>query len=197
MEITENLEIVSFSPRTLLFLWEQMNQFPQLFDDRFKGRYDLFTARMMAPTTVVASYRPTKGEPAKGVLYFTELWPRGSANFHVFFWDKTFQGREQVILDFWKWGFQTFDLHKIIIMLPYFAKYLRRLLREAGVVLEGKLREDYLHNGKWYDIYVFGILRTELDALALRIKPSEPAQDTVDDMPQEEASEGAQEEEGE
>jgi RimJ/RimL family protein N-acetyltransferase len=187
MEITENLEIVSFTPKTLMFLWEQMRRFPQLFDDRFKDRYDLFTARMMAPTTIVASYKDGPDKPASGILYFTELLPRGSAVFHLFFWDKTVRGREQAILDFWKWGFTTFDLHKIIIMLPQFVKYLRRLLWSHGVIMEGKLREDFLHNGKWYDVYVFGVLREEVDKLNLT------EENSVEEQPQE----LSQEEEGE
>jgi RimJ/RimL family protein N-acetyltransferase len=75
--------------------------------------------------------------------------------------EKTFWGRGygteaiRLILDY---GFKTFGLHRIELLVVDFNKRAQAVYRKLGFVEEGMLREARLVDGCWRDVYLMAIL---------------------------------------
>ena len=62
-----------------------------------------------------------------------------------------------------KFGFQKMNLHRIEAEVIAFNKPSIKLVEKLGFVLEGTLREAKYSDGKYYDIYRYGILKNEFN----------------------------------
>jgi RimJ/RimL family protein N-acetyltransferase len=60
-------------------------------------------------------------------------------------------------------GFTRLALHRITAICDPSNVGSNRVLKKAGMTLEGHLREDFPIRGKWHDSMVYGILEREWD----------------------------------
>jgi RimJ/RimL family protein N-acetyltransferase len=100
--------------------------------------------------------------------FFSVDWPNRSAEFGIFigdtgYWDQGY-GTETVQL-LLEHGFSTLNLHRITLRV--FADNPRaiRVYEKTGFVHEGRLRQAEYHDGKYHDVMLMGLLRTEWDKL--------------------------------
>jgi len=61
-----------------------------------------------------------------------------------------------------KYGFIHFRIRRLIALLHAENKRSEALAERVGMVKEGRLRENRLIKGKYYDEYIFGILKHEV-----------------------------------
>ena len=61
-------------------------------------------------------------------------------------------------------GFETLNLHRIYLRVYSTNPRARRSYEKAGFVLEGTLREAVYRHGKYADIHVMSVLRSEWSA---------------------------------
>ncbi len=96
--------------------------------------------------------------------FFGIEWQNCSAEFGIFIGDKSAwnqgYGTEAVELIL-KHGFETLNLHRIYLRVYSTNPRARRSYEKAGFVTEGTLREAVYRHGKYADIHIMSVLRSE------------------------------------
>ena len=152
------------SPENIDFLWETAGQYKFLFsDDTFKDK-DHFVRYILSPAVTILTLfvHGEESNESIGVLYIDRVALGQSARMHYLFWDRIQKGRHRVLLTFIKWAFTEFELHRIHIEIPKHAYAALRRMHRMGVRLEGILREAFVYNSRWTDLYIFGVLESEI-----------------------------------
>jgi len=94
-------------------------------------------------------------------------WTNRVAEFGIFIGDKTFwnhgYGSEATRLTL-KHGFETLNLNRIYLYVFETNPRAIRAYEKCGFVHEGKLRQSVYRNGRYIDILLMSILRSEWDA---------------------------------
>jgi RimJ/RimL family protein N-acetyltransferase len=75
------------------------------------------------------------------------------------YWDQGY-GTEAMKLML-KHGFNTLNLHRIMLKVYAYNERAIRTYEKVGYVLEGRLREAIYYNGKYHDILLMGVLRSD------------------------------------
>jgi RimJ/RimL family protein N-acetyltransferase len=95
---------------------------------------------------------------------FNLEWPNRSAEFGIFIGDKSLwnkgYGTEAVELIL-KHGFETLNLNRIYLRVYSTNPRAKRSYDKAGFVTEGTLREAVYKNGKYADVHIMSVLRSE------------------------------------
>ncbi len=99
--------------------------------------------------------------------FFNLEWTHQSAEFGIFIGDKSVwnqgYGTESVCL-LLQHGFETLNLHRIYLRVYSTNRRAIRSYEKVGFVLEGTLREAVYRHGKYADIHIMSVLRSEWDA---------------------------------
>ncbi len=99
--------------------------------------------------------------------FFNIEWSNRSAEFGLFIGDKSVwnrgHGTEAVKL-LLRHGFETLNLHRIFLRVYSTNPRARRSYEKAGFKLEGTLREAVYRHGRYADIHIMSILRSEWNA---------------------------------
>ncbi len=99
--------------------------------------------------------------------FFNLEWPNRCAEFGIFIGDKSVwnkgYGTESIRL-LLKHGFETLNLHRIYLRVYSTNPRARRSYEKIGFVLEGTLREAVYRHGRYADIHVMSVLRSEWNA---------------------------------
>jgi diamine N-acetyltransferase len=94
-------------------------------------------------------------------------WTNRVAEFGIFIGDKSFwnngYGTEATRLTL-KHGFETLNLNRIYLHVYETNPGAIRAYEKAGFVHEGKLRQSVYRNGRYIDVLLMSILRSEWDA---------------------------------
>ena len=78
-----------------------------------------------------------------GILYLTDISIGNDAYAHFNFWDRRFEGRENLIRGMMSYIMKEFDLHRISVEVGLFAApWLPLALERMGFVKEGRKRES-------------------------------------------------------
>jgi diamine N-acetyltransferase len=98
---------------------------------------------------------------------FNLEWNNRSAEFGIFIgdksrWDKGY-GTEALELIL-RHGFDTLNLHRIYLRVYASNPRARRSYEKAGFVLEGSMREAVFRRGKYDDVHLMSVLRSEWKA---------------------------------
>lgn len=151
------------SPENLEELWRDVGQYGVLFGDhRFEGP-EVFYNFLMSPSIIVVIVENCGVFCFNGVSTTTE----GEVNMHFNFWDRRTDRRQKLILTVMNWLFETFLVRRINYGVPQtdFAALSRA--KNLGFKLEGIKRSCVNRAGRWSDLFMFGILRSELTPKAL------------------------------
>ena len=99
--------------------------------------------------------------------FFNLEWTNRCAEFGIFIGDKTLwnrgYGTEAVELIL-KHGFETLNLNRIYLRVYSTNPRAIRSYEKAGFVPEGTLREAVYRHGKYADVYIMSVLRSEWNA---------------------------------
>jgi len=99
--------------------------------------------------------------------FFNLEWTNRSAELGIFIGDKSLwnkgYGTETVCL-LLRHGFEALNLHRIYLRVYSTNPRARRSYEKAGFVLEGTLREAVYRHGKYVDMHVMSVLRSEWNA---------------------------------
>jgi RimJ/RimL family protein N-acetyltransferase len=100
--------------------------------------------------------------------FFNLEWPNRSAEFGLFIGDKSVWnkglGTETVRL-LLRHGFETLNLHRIYLRVYSTNPRARRSYEKAGFVLEGTMREAVYRHGRYADVHIMSVLRSEWNAV--------------------------------
>ncbi|MEJ8305292.1 GNAT family protein [Saccharibacillus sacchari] len=79
-------------------------------------------------------------------------------------------GTEAIEL-FLRHGFETLGLHRVWLEVYSFNPRAERVYIKSGFILEGVKREDFRYNGEYIDTKVYGMLRSDYEAISLSSIP--------------------------
>ena len=101
--------------------------------------------------------------------FFNLEWVNRCTEFGIFIGDKSLwnkgYGTETVGL-LLRHGFETLNLNRIYLRVYSTNPRARRSYEKAGFLLEGTLREAVYRHGRYADIHIMSVLRSEWDAAA-------------------------------
>ncbi len=100
--------------------------------------------------------------------FFNLEWANRCAEFGLFIgnksvWNKGY-GTETVRLIL-RHGFETLNLHRIYLRVYSTNPRAKRAYEKVGFVLEGTMREAVYRHGRYADIHIMGVLRSEWNVL--------------------------------
>ncbi|MEU3052822.1 GNAT family N-acetyltransferase [Streptomyces griseus] len=89
----------------------------------------------------------------------------GIAQLDVYLGEKASWGRgyaTDAVRTICRYGFEDMRLHKITLTVVTENHSARRVYEKAGFVEEGRLRQVFRRDGRWYDKFTMGLLADEL-----------------------------------
>jgi RimJ/RimL family protein N-acetyltransferase len=89
----------------------------------------------------------------------------GCADLDIYLGEKEYWGRgyaTDAMRTVCRYGFERMRLHRISLTVVAGNHAARRVYEKVGFVEEGRLRESFRRDGRWYDKVVMGLLEGEL-----------------------------------
>ena len=140
-------------------LWEKVRKQRQCFDDLTRDRGDVFAARLMNPATACF-------QTDDCLVLVESIIPHLSAEIHFYVWSPM---RQADMLRYAKAilreMFETHQLHRISAFPPVFNQVAQRMAVRLGFKWEGNIRQQFLYDGRYHDVLIYGLLRQEFAAL--------------------------------
>jgi hypothetical protein len=156
IDLPEGTRLIELDLQKADVLWDKFSDIPGVFDDLNRGRKDMFIGSLFSKDSVWI-----ETEDDSGLFYLTKVVPGLHASAHVVFWDKKLRGKEELTLDLVRFCMQNIPLRKINVFLPDFSKSLKHFLERCNFKLEGKIRRWSLSDGRFFDVFVYGITYEE------------------------------------
>lgn len=104
-------------------------------------------------------------EELVGIIWLMETDSVVDAQVHMAFFDRKPREKKQVILALMKWVFANYPMHRVTAEVPAYFFAHHRFVKDLGLTHEGTKREGVLSAGKWHDIFTYGLLRSEVEAM--------------------------------
>jgi RimJ/RimL family protein N-acetyltransferase len=101
-----------------------------------------------------------------GVFYMTDII-ESEALVHYTFFDRRHKGRQPLVKEMLKFAFNKYRFQRLSVEIPLYtiSKHKNqntiRFILDCGFFYEGKKRKAAHYRGDWYDVNMYGILRTE------------------------------------
>ena len=147
----------------LLLLWEQLKKFRALFSDLTRGDLENFIKYVVNEHTFWLEIY--KAKELVGIISLENMHLVVDAEAHVFFMDHNLSDKVPVSRATVVWLFDNFPFQRLTVQVPERHYATLRFVKNLGFKSEGRKRQAVLINGKWFDVYLFGILRTEVMSL--------------------------------
>jgi RimJ/RimL family protein N-acetyltransferase len=155
------LDIQSMNGADATRLWNHVRQQTVCFDDLTRDRGDVFAQRLVAPTTMSFAYKDD------GLILIENIVPRLQGDIHFYVWGSLSEAEiTQVGREACRQAFDTYKLHRISAYPPAFNKLACRIAARVGFKYEGCMRQLFLHEGRYQDVFIYGLLAQEFATLA-------------------------------
>jgi len=158
LKLPDGVSFVQLTSDKLKTLWEHLEPFDRLFTDeqRKLGSARFFAAVLQQDCILL--------EIEGGILVLDKIRPGIRAEAHVSFWDRKFSPKVDIIKECLIWAFTEFNLYRIEVRSPEYAKAVHRILQKRlGFKQEGVLRKMNWYKGRLIDYHIFSILREEVE----------------------------------
>lgn len=144
------------------WLWQRFLEFPQAWDDYMAGNFQAFCAVLGNRNSVFLEiFSDQEGQRPVGLLSASNIIPHHMAEVHCVFWDRSFQGRDEVAKDLLKVFFKEFDLKRVSAFIPETNRPACKFAKRIGMRHEGTLRRAALYQSQYIDMIAFGMVREE------------------------------------
>ena len=141
-------------------LWEVVKQFRSIFSDITRDDKANFNRLLTSPE--VYWLEAYKAGELKVLMYVQGLENGIDAAGHMVSLDRETQDKTRLVREIAKYLFANFPINRLTAPTArmYFATC--RLLQRAGFTEEGVKRQAFLLGGRWHDIVIYGLLRSEV-----------------------------------
>jgi RimJ/RimL family protein N-acetyltransferase len=146
------------------FLWHKLREFDVLFNDHVQGDFEAFVQHFIVQ--VDGEYRASGlmwDVDDVGMFLVNDIKPAISASAHFVFWDRKFSGREELCREMVKYGMEEFQLKRVQVEVPLYARKTMSAVERIGFVQEGRLRDTTLYKGEWFDSNIYSMIPTDFD----------------------------------
>lgn len=156
-------EMAALSPEKIDALWGMLQKYRTLFSDLTIDDKANFIQAIIAPHTMW--FEVVEHDVIVGIVWFSDMYQVTDCTGHMVFFDRLPAEKLRLCKGLVKWMFVQFPLQRMTVTPPeiYFATI--RLLLKIGLKYEGRKRQAVLLGGKWNDQMIYGILRSEVEAL--------------------------------
>lgn len=140
-------------------LWDKLKRFRTLFSDLTRGDFKNFVSFVTNGDTLWLEIQE-RGRLV-GIVVLEGMSQIVDAEAHVLFMDRELADKVPICKAIIRWLFATFPFQRLTVQIPetYFAPI--RLVNSLGFKREGKKRQAVLISGKWVDVFILGLLRSE------------------------------------
>ena len=161
------LRDVTFAPLSverLKHYWEKMKAYKSIFGTPIHDIDDFINTFV---------WSDGKDMQAGGIIYEVDdvgilsidniVVSKMQCNAHLVFWDRKLRGREDLVRQMCEYAFDEFGLRRIVVEIPLHSMPVVKFVERVGFQKEGRLREAAWHDGEWWDMFMFSLLRSDLD----------------------------------
>ena len=156
------------TPENLRTFWEKSRQFKTLFSTEVRGDFKRFLEIFLSdgPNGIQANGLFWVVDDFLGLMYMTDMIPGVDAKCHISFFDKRIRGREPLVKAMLHHAFERYGFHRLSLEIALYINSrnsaLLRFAENVGFKHEGRKRSAAFHDGVWYDVNLFGILKEEI-----------------------------------
>jgi len=114
-----------------------------------------------------------KSEPIGLVTFFNISWKNRNLNVEVMIGKKEHRNKfygVDAYLTALKFIFQELNMHKVVGYVNQYNQRSIKIAERGGAKCEGTLRKHIFINGKYYDLYIYGLLKKEYLKLTGELK---------------------------
>jgi hypothetical protein len=154
---------LSLTPPKAAAVWKVIKRHRTLFSDLTRNDSENFIRALTAPHTLWLEVR--ENGTLVGIIWFGDLHLITEATGHMAFFDRRSHEKLPLCKEVIKWLFRSFPIHRLNVTPPDNYVGTIRLLKKLGMTAEGVKREALLYEGKWRNQLLFGLTRTEAEAL--------------------------------
>ena len=150
------LDLHAITPERASEIWDQING--GVIDDFHRDRPEDFARLLVAGNTVAF-------EHPHAIILLTAIQPRLGCEIHFWTWDGVTEAEMvDVGREILAYAFETYQLERITATPPAFNKVAQNVATKLGFRFEGNVRHAFLYNGKYFDVYLYGLLKSEFAA---------------------------------
>lgn len=146
-------------------IWRMLRRSRTLFSDLTMDDVPNFIASITSPDSMWFEVR--QNGVMIGIIWFGELHQVIDCQAHMVFFDRKPAEKRELCMKVVKWMFHNWPLERMTVMPPVMYTRTVRFLKDAGFKQEGLKRRSALIGGRWWDQAMFGITRSEVEALCL------------------------------
>ena len=168
MKFIQPIDTSTFSGDDAERLWRNIMREEYAFDDQTRGRPDLFLTSLLMPH----SQHFLIGDD--GYAAAVGIQPHINAMLHFAMW-RPIQpaairaaGRELL-----SYLFETYQLHRLTGLIPEFNRSANRLATLLHFKFEGQMRSMFLNHGKYSNLTIYGLLKTEFNRREECLQPQQ------------------------
>lgn len=154
---------LTLSPEKLKQVWKMLKRQRTLFSDLTTNDVSNFVAAVTSPNAIWFEVR--EEGTMVGIIWFGDLHLITDCEAHMVFFDRNILEKKDLCIEVMRWMFHNFPLERISVNPPMMYKKTIYFLKVVGFKQEGLKRRSTLIGGRWWDQAMFGITRTEAEAL--------------------------------
>jgi hypothetical protein len=138
------------------WLWSKVKEQTYAFDDSVKGDARAFLEALLHPASA-------HWFNESGMVSLVNIQMKLNADVHFLCWDPDYSKRRMLedAKQIFKEAFDEFKLVRITATVPHFNQMAAKMALRLGMKWEGAMRSCFLHNGQYYDLLFYGLLREE------------------------------------
>ena len=154
-----NVRMMTLTPAKVVELWRKLSRFRTLFSDLTRGDFGSFFAYVVSGDTFWLEIYD--GNFLVGLVVLEGMGQLIDAEAHVLFMDRDLTNKVPVCKAIIRWLFATFPLQRLTVQIPTIYMAVVRLVNDLGFRREGRKRRAVLISGKWVDVFILGLTRSE------------------------------------
>ena len=148
--------LVVDTPEKLARLWENVRQFPLLFDDFTWGNVEVFVGMLQRTDAHYYAIGDV------GVAWLLNTRPGATADFFVCYWGPcSHDAKMEIFKIITRDAFYRFNLKRVGITCYAQNVPIVKMCEEAGVHLDGILRKALMLRGELCDVHAYSYMREE------------------------------------
>ena len=156
IELPERVKVCELTKEKTDYIWDRVKVFDQIFPLSTRWNKEEFFKKMYSRENVIL-------EIDEGLIFFENFYPELYTQMQLTFWDKHLSTRIELIKECIVWIFLEFNLQRIEILIPEFARAIRRIFeKKLNFKYEGRLRNRMWYKGQSVDVLIFSILQQEV-----------------------------------
>lgn len=162
-DILRTVRHIEFNADNLNKLWNQVSKFPTFMGVEINNVEDML--RYFVDEDSNGMLKP-KGlclviDDFVGLFWLTDIKGINEASVHYTFFDKRHRGRLELCKKAIEFCFNSFHFHRLWTMAPVIEKGVIYFIKQLKFVEVGRLRRNTYFKGKWFDTYLYDILRED------------------------------------